>query len=139
MSGGIEASDFGVQEDQFHERVVAYAIVEWIRGTKLFQYRKRSFGMQLKSVKESSSRLARWMLSLGEYDCYKPGRNHENADALSRGPIETMPDDAHSEHCSTDVEYLNKRMQLGNIEEGVPYQYRATPIVVLRESRLYRL
>ena len=44
----------------------------------------------LHSVKDPTSRLARWKLKLAEYEykiCYKAGKINSNADALSRNPV----------------------------------------------------
>jgi len=48
----------------------------------------------LQSVKDVTSRLARWRLKLAEYEyevVYKAGKINANADALSRKPIPVLP------------------------------------------------
>ena len=48
----------------------------------------------LAEMKDPQSRLARWIIELGEYDYeieFKPGKTNGNADALSRIPSETDP------------------------------------------------
>jgi hypothetical protein len=44
----------------------------------------------LKSIKEPKGRLARWLLTISEYDWqirHKAGKHHRNADGLSRAPL----------------------------------------------------
>ena len=58
----------------------------------------------LKSLKESRSRLARWIVALSEYDWdiqHKPGRENTNADSLSRIPQRHGQEE--SKHESEDV------------------------------------
>ena len=47
------------------------------------------------NVKDTTGRLARWSLLLQQYDfdiVHRPGKEHSNADSLSRRPYGTNPD-----------------------------------------------
>ena len=51
----------------------------------------------LKTVKKSSSRLFKWSLKLSQYNFdikYNPGKNHIEADTLSRSPISDLSDNS---------------------------------------------
>ena len=62
----------------------------------------------LQRLKDPTGRLARWLLTLQEYDfqiVHKPGRQHTNADYLSRivAPVSTDPEPASSALSPTDL------------------------------------
>ena len=47
------------------------------------------------NVKDATERLAKWSLLLQQYNFeigHRPGKEHSNADSLSRRPYETKPD-----------------------------------------------
>ena len=47
------------------------------------------------NVKDATGRLARWSLLLQQYNfeiVHRPGKEHNNADSLSRRPYEASPD-----------------------------------------------
>lgn len=59
----------------------------------------------LMSLKEPNSKLVRWRLKLEEYDYtieYKPGKINNNADALSRIPLEVHVNEAENTSTTTD-------------------------------------
>ena len=71
----------------------------------------------LKGLKDVGGRLARWMIFLQQFDFqveYKPGKNHENADAMSRRPS-TEQVLAVIQELNTDVDAL-KESQLADAQ-----------------------
>ena len=71
----------------------------------------------LRNFKEPEGQLARWMERLQEYDftiSHRPGRKHQNADALSRGPCTQCGRESHTDSSSqvVDVEKENTIMIL---------------------------
>ena len=75
------------------------------------------------SKKEPAGRLARWALKLQEYQIeikYRPGKTHQNADCLSRAPVQVVyavfseyndwiDAQKHDEFCSRMMTYLSSR------------------------------
>ena len=71
----------------------------------------------LRNFKEPEDQLARWIERLQEYDftiSHRPGRKHQNADALSRGPCTQCGRESHTDSSSqvVDVEKENTIMVL---------------------------
>ncbi|XP_051153378.1 uncharacterized protein LOC127287824 [Leptopilina boulardi] len=53
----------------------------------------------INSIKDPGQRLVRWRLRLRDYEYefnYKPGKLNHNADALSRNPIESIPEESNA-------------------------------------------
>ena len=80
----------------------AYAIIyavnryrHLIYGKHITIYTDHNPLQYLNKVKHPNSRLMRWSIVMSEYDYtikYKPGKCHQNADALSRFPIKPADD-----------------------------------------------
>ena len=80
----------------------ALALVEGIKkfqpylfGRKFTVITDHSSLRWLMNVKDATGRLARWSLLLQQHDfdiTHRPGREHSNADSLSRRPYENCPD-----------------------------------------------
>ena len=80
----------------------ALALVEGIKkfqpylfGRKFTVVTDHSSLRWLMNVKDATGRLARWSLLLQQYNfeiVHRPGKEHSNADSLSRRPYETKPD-----------------------------------------------
>ncbi len=81
---------------------LVYAVKKYrhyIYGTHFTLYSDHNPLQHIMKIKNPNGRLTRWSLILMEYDftvVYKPGKNHQNADALSRYPYE-KPDDKDEE------------------------------------------
>jgi hypothetical protein len=64
---------------------------------------------QLKNRKNLNRRLARWLLTLQDFDCkleYKSGKKHTDADCLSRYPVEGNREDQDSDRPSVNIRFL---------------------------------
>jgi hypothetical protein len=83
----------------------------------------------LHTVTDPTSRLIRWRLKLAEYEynvIYKPGKINDNADALSRNPVETkqiLPLDQNRELASSEESLFNPK---GNETRNAPRQIEQT-------------
>ncbi|UYV79931.1 K02A2.6-like [Cordylochernes scorpioides] len=103
-----DASNYGigavlVQIQKGKERAIAYASRTLNKAEKIIQPQKGnalpSFGLSINSdhmsLDSRSLLLARWALRLQEFDVtvvYKSGRKHQDADCLSRSPLEYSED-----------------------------------------------
>ena len=58
-----------------------------------FKVRTNHYALQwLRSFKEPAGQVARWLEKLSEYNYdieHRPGKNHNNADSLSKYPVDT--------------------------------------------------
>ena len=82
------------------------------------------------SLKDPKGRLARWALQLQQHDftiVHRPGKQHQNADAISRFPVvAALPSGYSSEtikanqHSDSFLYYIIHHLKTGNVHEDDP-------------------
>ena len=92
---------------------------QWLWGRKFkiitdHQPLLRLFSETQETTKLAASRLVRWSILLSAYNyeiVYRPGANHQNADALSRLPVSKAPKESSGE---TDTVHLIRCLEEGS-------------------------
>ena len=71
----------------------------------------------LLNTPQPSGKLARWGLALQELDlqiCYRPGKQNQNADALSRNPVPTETENEELETIAVVAGQESKQLSAGS-------------------------